>query len=101
MSEGVQSRLIDLTKQVVPVASLVAVAWAAWLVAGFKGDTATAIEAARAESKQQYVELSKKLDDMREAATTHVTNTEFDNWRLRMQWANRTKDIDFSPELRR
>jgi hypothetical protein len=45
-------------------------------------------------------ELLLKIDTLSRSIINGLTTTEFDNWRLRFQWENRTKDI-IVPEIRR
>lgn len=90
---------MDLTKQVVPVAFLGVIITGTYLVVGFQRDTARAIADSRSESTAHYQELSQKIEAIRDLASQQVTETAFDNWRLRFLIANRDKGLDV-PEYR-
>lgn len=101
MSEAGRTKFVEVTRLVVPITALGAVIGATWIGVGFLKDTQSQIAATRAESNEHYAELVRKFDELRDSTTHYVTETAFENWRLRVQWANRAKDIDLSPEFRR
>lgn len=110
------SKFVDLTKTWLPVASVIFLVCSAVtgtaIVVAFQKDTQRDIAASDTRQKLESEKLHRDMDDMQRAlleqikvlqdiAQTHITDTAFENWRLRMQWANRTKDVDFSPEFHR
>lgn len=94
----------DLTRGWVPVTAIgVLISGAVTctaIVVGFQRDTQRDIANLRAEMFVKQTSMVNRIDAIHDLASQHITETAFDNWRLRLYIANKSTNLEV-PEYKR